>query len=76
MAFRWMFFMRALMVDYEILRLMSFLMKCSCMAPLTPDVMVMRGLVFHPLFCMALIRGSIWYVCVRGLGPGICRGNI
>jgi hypothetical protein len=56
--------MRALMVDFGILRLMSLLMKCSCMAPLTPAVMVMRGLVFHPLFCMSLIRGS-YLVCLR-----------
>jgi hypothetical protein len=28
------------------------------MAPLTPAVMVMRGLVFQPLFWMVLINGS------------------
>ena len=55
------------MVDFGILRLMSFLMECSCMAPLTPVVMVVRGLVFHPFFCIALIRGSyLVCLCVRG----------
>ena len=34
------------------------------MAPLTPDVMVTRGLVFHPLFCIVLISGS-YLVCFR-----------
>jgi hypothetical protein len=58
MAFWCMFFMRVLIIDFGILRLVSFLMECSCMAPLTPAVMVMRGFTFHPLFCMVLISGS------------------
>ena len=33
------------------------------MAPLTPAMMVLRGLVFHPLFCMALIKG-LYLVCL------------
>jgi hypothetical protein len=34
--------------------------------PLTPVVMVMRGLVCHPLFCMALISVSyLLSLCVR-----------
>ena len=54
------------MVGFGILRLIGLLMGCLCMAPLTPVVMVMRGLVFHPLFCMVLIRGSyLLCVCVR-----------
>jgi hypothetical protein len=35
-----------------------------CMAHLTQAMMVMRGLVFHPLFCMVFIRGS-YLVCLR-----------
>ena len=42
------------------------------MAPLTPAVMVMRGLVFHPLFCMVLINGS-YLVC---LCERACSGNM
>ena len=34
------------MADFEILRLVSLLMECSCMAPLTSVMMVIRGLVF------------------------------
>jgi hypothetical protein len=51
-------FMRVLILNFGIFRLFSFSMECSCMAPLTPVVMVMRGLIFHPLFCIALISGS------------------
>ena len=47
-------------------RLVGLLRECSCMAHLTPVVMVIRGLVFHPLFCMVLIRGSyLVCLCVR-----------
>ena len=47
-------------------RLVGLLMDCSCMAPLTLVVMVIRGLVFHPLFCMMLINGSyLVCLCVR-----------
>ena len=54
------------MVGFGIFRLISLLMECSCMAPLTFVVMVMRGLVFHLLFCMVLISG--WYlVCTHML---------
>ena len=51
------------MLDFGILRLASLLMGCSCIAPLTPVVIVMRGLVFHPLFSMLLISGS-YLVCL------------
>ena len=54
MVFRCMFFMRVLMVDFGIFMLTSLLMECSCMAPLTPAVMVMRGFVCHPVFCMVV----------------------
>ena len=61
-AFWYMFFMRVLIFDFGMFRLVSFLMECSCMAPLTPIVMVVRGLIFHPLFYMVLISGS-YLVC-------------
>jgi hypothetical protein len=54
--------MRVLMLDFGILSFCSWSMECSCMAPLiTPAVMVMSGLIFHPLFCMVLINGSYFY---------------
>ena len=60
------------MLAFEILRLASFLMDCSCMAPLTPTVIVMRAFVFHPLFCMLLINGSyLACLCMRA-----CSGNL
>ena len=46
------------MLCFGIFRLVSFSMECSWIAPLTPAVMVIRGLTFHPLFCMVLISGS------------------
>ena len=58
MAFGCVFFMRVLMLVFEILRLASLLMECSCIATLTLVVMVMRGLVCQPWFCMVLINGS------------------
>jgi hypothetical protein len=42
------------------------------MAPLTPTIMVMRGLVFHPLFCIVLISGS-YLVCFCVMA---CYGNL
>ena len=49
MAFWCMFFMRFLMLVFGRLRSVSLLMDCSCMAPLTPAVIVMRGFVNQPL---------------------------
>jgi hypothetical protein len=46
------------MLDFEILRLANLLIKISCIAPLSPAVIVVRGFVFYPLFCMLLINGS------------------
>ena len=47
-------------------------MECSCIAPLTLAVMVIRGLVFHPLFCIVFISGSyLVCLCVRP-----CSGNM
>ena len=39
------------MLGFGILRLVSVLIECSCIAPRTPAVIVMRGLVFQPPFC-------------------------
>ena len=44
---------------FGMLSLLSFSIKgCSYMAPLTPAMMVMTGLTFHPLFLSVSIRGS------------------
>ena len=60
------------MLDFGILRLASLLMKCPCIAPLTPAMILMRGLVFHPLFCMLLIsRSYLVCLCMRP-----CSGNL
>ena len=72
MAFWCICFMRSLMLDLGIFSLVNFLMECSCMAPLTPAVMVMMGLVCHPLFCRVLINGS-YFVCFRVIA---CSGNL
>ena len=54
------------MLVFGILRLASFSMDCSCIAPLTPVVIVTKGIVFHPLFCIVLISGSyVVCFCVR-----------
>ena len=54
------------MVDFGNLGLACLLMDCSSIAPLTLVVMLMRGLVFHPLFFMVLISGSYFvHLCVR-----------
>ena len=58
MAFGCIFFMRVLVFNFGMFRLVNFLTECLCMVSLTLVVMVMRGLVFHPLFCMVLISGS------------------
>ena len=73
MALRWRLSMRVLILVLGILSLVSFSIECSCMAPRTPVVIVMRGLVFHPLCWMASINGSYWYVYVWWLILGICH---
>ena len=72
MALWCMFFMSVLMLLVGIFRLVSFSMDFSCMAPLTLAVMVMRGLLFHPLFCMAFISGS-YLACLCRIA---CFGNL
>ena len=51
------------MLGFGISRLVS-LLECSCKSPLTPIMMVIRGLVFHPSFCMVLMRGGSYLVCL------------
>ena len=62
MAFWCLFFMRVLILGFGNLRLACLLMECLCTTPFTPSVILMRGLVFHPLFYMVLISGS-YLVC-------------
>ena len=71
MALWCIFFMRVLVLALGIFRLVILSMECSCIAPLTPVVMVMRRLVFQPLFCIALINGS-YLVCFCVMA---CYGN-
>ena len=49
----------------------SCLMDCSCIAPLTPAMIVMRGFVSHPLFRISLVNGS-YLVCFCVMA---CYGN-
>ena len=52
--------MRALRLQW------SFAFNLVCEVALTPIVIVLRGLVFHPLFCKLWISGSyLVYLCVR-----------
>ena len=63
MAFLCIFFMRVLMLFFGIFSLVSWSMKCSWIAPLTPAVMMIRRLIFHSLFCIVLISG-LYLVCL------------
>ena len=44
-------------------RSISCSMAFSCIAPLTPAVIVTKGLIFHPLLFSAAISGS-YLVCL------------
>jgi hypothetical protein len=72
MVLRCRLFTRVLILVLGIFSLASFLIECLCMAPLTPVVIVMRGLIFHPLFWIALISGS-YLVCLCVMA---CSGNL
>jgi hypothetical protein len=50
--------MRVLMLDFGILRLMSFLMECLCMAPLTPAMHGDEGVYFPSV----VLHGINWWV--------------
>ena len=67
-----MSFMSLLMFDFGIFNYVSFWMECSCMAPLTPPVIVIMGLVFQPLFWMVLSSGS-YLACFCEMA---CSGNL
>jgi hypothetical protein len=60
------------MLDFGVLRLVSLLMNYLCITPRTPVVIVMRGFVLHPWFCMMLINES-YLVC---LCMKTCSGNL
>ena len=64
--------MRVLILVLGILSLVSLSIECLCMAPHTLAVIVVRGLVFHPLFWMAFINGS-YLVCLCVVA---CSGNL
>ena len=63
--------MRFLTLGFGMSSSSSCLMDCSCIAPMTPTVIVMRGFVFHPLFRISLINGS-YLVCFCVMA---CSGN-
>ena len=68
MAFWCKFFMRVLRFDFGMFKLVSFVVESSYMTLLTLVVMVMRGLVLHPLFCIVLIsRLYLVLFCVRDI---------
>ena len=72
MVFWCISFMSVLMLVFGILRLDSLSMVCSWIAPLTPTVIVISGIVFHHLSCMLLISGSyLACFCVMA-----CSGNL
>ena len=50
MSFSCIFFMRVFMLFFGIFSLVGWSMECSWIAPLTPAVMVIRELTFHPFF--------------------------
>ena len=60
------------MLGLGIFNWVSLSMECSCMAPLTPAVIVMMGLACQPLFCRVLINGS-YFMCFR---VSACSGNL
>ena len=69
-----MFFMRFFMLVFGISRSTSFVMDCSCIAPLTLVMIVIRGFIVHPLFRMALISGSYFvYLWERACNVWVMR---
>ena len=56
------------MLIFENFSLISWSMECLWIAPLTPAVMVIRGLTFHPLFCIVLTNGIVF-------GVFVCEGS-
>ena len=72
MAFWCMSFISFFHVGFWTFGFVSLLMECSCMTPLTPAMMVMRGLVLHPLFYIVLFNG-LYLVCFCVMA---CSGNL
>ena len=72
MTFWCRFFMSNLILGFGSLILSSRSIECSCMAPHTPAVIVMRGLIFQPQFCMLLMSG-LYLVCLFVVA---CAGNL
>jgi hypothetical protein len=64
------------MLGLGIFKSVSFWMECSCMAPRTPAVIVITGLVFQPCCGWLGLVGRIWRVFVRWLDRGICHGSM
>ena len=64
MVFWCMSFIRFLMLDFGIFSFVSLSMECSCMAPLTHAMMVIRGLVFIHYFGWYYLKDCIWCVFV------------
>ena len=67
----------SLWVFLGILRFSSSLIGCSWIAPLTPDVIVMRGLTFHPDALIAWMSGlyfALFFPFVQYLE--ICHGSM
>jgi hypothetical protein len=77
MTFWCTYFMWVLIFDFGMFRLVSFLMECLGMTPLTPVVMVMRRLIFKPVFCLVLISGPyLVCFCSRAWSGGIYLDNM
>ena len=49
-----------------VLRWLSALIKCLCMAPLTPLVMVIRGLIVHAM-SHSVHNNGLYLYCFHGL---------
>lgn len=58
MTFWCTFFIRLSIVVFGVFILLSFIIECSCMAPLTPTVIMISALTFHPLCLRVSISGS------------------
>lgn len=67
-----MLFMNCLTLFFGIMRVVNFMMENSWMAPLTPVVMVMKGLTFQP-FVLSLL---LMIVCVVLLFDDWFRASI
>jgi hypothetical protein len=53
-----MSFIGLIFLFFGMFRLFNFIIECSCMAPLTPTVILISGLTFPPLCFRVSISGS------------------